>query len=419
MFASDDTSTRQDSGRVTGTWLTMPQPKLGQAGLMALLVLTSLAMPLSLDMYTPAVPHMVEHLNTNEFMVNLTLVGYYLFLAIGLLVFGPLADRRGRKPVLLGGLAAYVAGSLLCAIAPSIEMLICARLVQALDAGAADSMTNAIIKDTVVEEKRQLAISFVQLMFIIGPVAAPIVGALIVSALSWRATFWVLVAVGLLCLGMTALYRETLPPERRVHGKDAGTIVQFKAVFSNRAFAAFLPVSAMFNVPFMGYVAVASYIYESVFGLSEMGYSTFFSIVALITAVGPFAWTFASRFVSARRFYSAFSLFALASGIAMLAAGHASPVAFCLCFLVFAVAEASIRPLAVNVLLPQFDGDSGSASSAINFVHTVVGCLGMLAVHAPVGDYVDALAWTIVVSMLVSIAGWAWVQRSGIEVRGL
>ena len=84
-------------------WLERPQKNLGCVGLMTLLVCTSMMMPLSLDMYTPSVPHMAEHLSTTTSMVNLTLVGYNFFFAVGLLVFGPLSDRKGRQPVLLAG----------------------------------------------------------------------------------------------------------------------------------------------------------------------------------------------------------------------------------------------------------------------------------------------------------------------------
>lgn len=399
-------------------WLQKPQRRLGRAGLLALLVCTSLAMPLSLDMYTPAVPHMVEHLSTTEGMVNLTLVGYYLFFAVGLLVFGPMSDRMGRRPVLLAGLGIYTAASVLCALAPTVEALIAARVLQALGAGAADSMTNSVVKDAFREEKRQVALSFIQLMFILGPVAAPVLGAFVVSTLSWRATFWVLAAVGAACLGLSLLFEETLRPEERAAG-GANAVGQFREVLGDRGFSAFLAVFCLFNLGFMAYVAVASYIYVSLFGLTEMGYGMFFAATALFTTLGPFAWELFSRWLSARRFLEMLVGVGFVSGACMLVFGQAGPVAFCLPMLVFAVCEAASRPLSVNILLSQHQEGTGASSSVINFVNTVAGALGMLVVHMPAPNYVVALGATIAGCMGLALVGWLWLLRSGVSVKGV
>lgn len=83
-------------------------------------------------MYTPAIPHMTDYFDADAGTVNLTLVDYYLFFAVGLLLFGPVSDRLGRKPVLIGGVVAYVVASVLCAMAFDIWMLVVTRVLQAL-----------------------------------------------------------------------------------------------------------------------------------------------------------------------------------------------------------------------------------------------------------------------------------------------
>ena len=167
-------------------WLVRPQGKLGPLGLVVLLVTASLVTPLSLDMYTPAVPHMTEAFGTTAGTVNLTLVGSFRFFAVGLLVFGPLSDRYGRRPVLLAGVVTYTSASGLCALALDIEMLIAFRVVQALGAGAVSAVATAVVKDAFKAEKREAILSIVQVMFVVGPVLSPVVGALILQVFDWR-----------------------------------------------------------------------------------------------------------------------------------------------------------------------------------------------------------------------------------------
>ena len=139
-----------------------------------LLVITSLVTPLSLDMYTPAVPHMTEHFNTSETMVNLTLVGYFLFFAVGLLAFGPQATATDANPCCWQAFSRMRWPALLCALSVDIVMLIAMRILQALGAGAVSAVSTAVVKDAVVPERREALLSVVQVMFVVGPVLAPV-----------------------------------------------------------------------------------------------------------------------------------------------------------------------------------------------------------------------------------------------------
>lgn len=400
-------------------WLVRPQKKLGLVGLIAFLVLASTITPISLDMYIPAIPHMTEVFSTTADIVNLTLVGYFFVYAIGLLIFGPLSDRYGRKAILIAGTICYVLGGAGCALSISIEMLICFRILQAIGAAAMSTISMAVVKDAITAKKRETVLAIMQVMMITGPVLAPVIGAFILQFATWRMTFWVLATVGVICLLLSFFYEETLPKEHRYEGTVFGSIRQLGVVAKNKGFTSFLVICSLFNLPFMAYIAVSSYIYQSFFGLSELEYSYFFAIAALITILGPFIWLQASKYISARRFTTIIIGICLIAGIFMLVIGQRSPFTFFATFIVYALATACIRPYSSNILLSQQNEDTGAASSLINFTHTGVGCIGMVVAVLPWPNFVLAIASLIVgMAIMVSISWFAFL-RSSMPLKGL
>lgn len=401
-------------------WLEIPQPRLGAVGLLVLLVLGSLTAPLSLDMYTPSIPNMSNYFNTTDDVVNLTLVGYYLFMAVGLLIFGPLSDKFGRKPVLLAGLACYCLSSLACAASVSIWMLIGARVVEALSSGAMSAVCTAVVKDAIKPAYRERMLAIIQIIFVIGPVAAPIIGAGILVVANWRGVFIVLAAVSALEFLMALAFKETLPAQGRATTSLPATLARLGHVAKNRAFLFFLLITSAWEIGYMAYVSVGSYIYIDFFGFSALGFSLFFATVALTNALGPAAWLKISKNVTHRFFTSLAIVCTIVVGILILLVGRSSAFVFCGLFLVFAFFESAVRPYAVNILLAQQDSDIGSASALINCTRVFLGAVGMFLVLLPVfGTYVEATGWMIVAPMTIALAGWVALLRSRHVVRGL
>lgn len=397
-------------------WLVKPQPRLGAGGLLILLVAASLITPLSLDMYTPAVPGMARYFDTDVSLVNMTLVGYYAFFALGMLVFGPMSDKHGRRPVLLAGVGLYSVSSAACALSPTIEFLIGARIAQALGAGAISAVCTAAVKDSFQTYYREKILSVIQVLFVVGPATAPVIGAGVVAVADWRMTFWILAAIGVGCLALTVLFEETLDEKERSRGNFFHTMAQLVVVGKNPGFMTFLLLTSLFEIPFMGYIAVGSYIYVDFFGTGEVGYSLFFAVAAIVMAAGPFIWLVASKRVSVIRFTTFMLAFSIAMGIVMLLVGQSSPYAFCACFIAFAMAESCTRPYSMNILLEQQARDAGSASALMNCIRTAIGSLGMVLAALPWPNYVVGIGALIVAFMTVSFGMWAMLLRSGIPL---
>ena len=403
-------------------WLQCPQPRLGTAGIIVLLSLANITCPLALDMYTPAVPLLPEQFGTTAAMVNLTISGFYLFFTLGMLLFGPVSDRVGRKPVLVGGLAAFAVGSGLCAMAWSIQALIAFRLIQATGAGAVCAISTAIVKDCFKPEKRTALLSILQVTMVVGPVLAPLFGGFILAFSTWHMTFIVLAVVGVACVALSLLYRESLPDDERVTGGLASTFARMGVVAKNRGFMLLLIIASLFSVPFMAYVSVASYVYTGHFGTTTQEYTYFFAATAAISVLGPLMYMRASKSgITARKFTHVVVVVGLANAVALLAAGRASLLAFFGCMALFALLEASIRPYTTNILLMQNEGDAGSTSALINFAVNVFGVVGMGLVSMwSVEDYATGLAVLMVGSMAAVGLLWAYVLLSKkTHVKGL
>ncbi|GAP15934.1 drug resistance transporter, Bcr/CflA subfamily [Longilinea arvoryzae] len=399
--------------------LTVEQKSLKVPGVIFLITVLNMTAPLSTDMYMPSIPTMMAFFDTSASILNLALVGFFFFFAVGMLVFGPLSDKYGRRPVLLSGLAIYTLFSALCALSTSVWQLISFRVIEGLGAGCMVSVSTALVKDCFDVKTRGTILAIIQSMSIIAPMVAPIIGAFIARYTSWRVTFWVLFGISTTCLLVTLLLQETLPPQARYHGKPFGSIGRLIAVGKNKSFSFFLLVVAMIPTAFMAYIAVSSYIYIDFFALSETTYSLYFAINSAVLILGPILYIRANRSMATRKVVPALFTLAAVSGAAILLLGRISPLAFLLSFAPLSFCSSSIRPLSTNILLNQQDSDTGSASSLINFGNTALGSLGMVLGTLPWSNFVTGLGTIVLTCALLGLAGWILFTKSGLRLKGV
>ena len=403
----------------TDDLLISPQPRLGSLGLIIFLSVTNTLIPLSMDMYTPAVPSLPAYFDTTSAVVNMTLSGFYLFFSLGLFFFGPVCDKYGRKPVLIAGIITYTAGGMLCAAAWSIWALIGFRAIQALGAGATLTVSTAIIKDCFAGNRRMQMLALLQILAVVGPIAAPLIGGIIMQISTWRMTFIVLACIGVACCVMAGLYKESLPESERLHMGVFRSLGRLGVVARNRGFMVFLVIVSLFSTPFMAYITCASYVYIDYFGQSAQAYSYFFAASAALTLPGPISSVRILRHITERQLTNILLGMSFAACALLLVFGWRSPFLFCACFLIFAIAKATVRPYSTDLLLSQVDGDTGSASSLINFLVNIFGVFGMLAISAPWQSLITGLALIMLLSMVIALGLWiAQLRMPGLHLKG-
>jgi DHA1 family bicyclomycin/chloramphenicol resistance-like MFS transporter len=342
-------------------------------------------------------------------MVNMTLSVYFITYAAGLLFWGPLSEKFGRKPIMLVGLAVYIAASILCALAGGIEFLIFARMLQAFGGSAVTVVATAIVKDLFSGREREKVMATIMSLVVIAPMVAPVLGAFLLEFASWQMLFVVLAIFGALSVIFALFYQETL--EQKYTGSVFQSWGRMGVVLQNPRFTTLLGIFSVAPMAMMAFLAAGSYIYIEQFGMSEQQFSFVFAFNALCATVGPTLYMRLSKHIPVQTIVSGCFAIMAAGGLMVFALGHLTPWLLAPVVALVTLTVIAMRIPGTNLMLDQQDQDTGSVAALIQFFGMLMGSAGMFLVSLQPDNLIQSLG---MIQLVVGISGsvlWLLVRN--------
>jgi len=356
-----------------------PAALLPHTEFVAMVALLMALNAMAIDVILPALQQMGESLNVaNENTRQLPLTAYMAFFGLSQLIYGPLSDHFGRRPILLFGLAVYVLGSLGAAIAGDFTTLLAMRAIQGVGAGATRVIAISVVRDTFGGRRMASVMSLAMMVFMVVPIIAPIGGQGVLIIAGWRA---ILVAIGLFGLAMAIWcylrLPETLADENRRPLRIGPVAEAFVIVIGNRVAAGYAIGTGLVFGCLFGFLNSAQQIYQGTYGIGAL-FPAAFSISAVFIAISSFTNSrLVERFGMRRLSHSALLCFTAVSAflcfIAVLNHGHVPLWTFFLstlvAFTLFGFMGTNFNALAMDPL----GHVAGTASSVVSSFQTVLG----------------------------------------------
>ncbi|MFT4210295.1 MAG: multidrug effflux MFS transporter [Microbacterium sp.] len=364
--------------------------------------------PFSMDLYLPQLPQLAADLDVPAALAQATMSACMIGLGVGQLIAGPLSDRFGRRRPLLIGVTAFALLSVMCAVAPGIEVLLLARFAQGVAGSAGIVISLAVARDLFSGTELSRMLSLLLLVSGSAPVVAPLIGGQLAAVMDWRGVFWVLGGVGAALLALVVLgLPETLATGDRHTGR-AALGGHLGSVLRDRLFLAVLAATAAGGVAFFAYLSMSSFVLQDGFGLTAQTFSLVFAANATASiAGGQCSRLLVTRLGPLRMYLLGASAAALAC-VALLVlvlcgAGLAGVIA---ALLVFMFVAGTSGPNGSTLALAQHGARAGTASALLGMSTYVFG-----PAIVPLASLGGVTATTMAVVMAVAAlaaAAFAW-----------
>ncbi len=332
--------------------------------------------PLAIDMYLPAMPMLAEYLATDMPMVQNSLSVYLFGYALGLVLFGPMADTSSRRKMVIFGVSGFLLASLLLPFVSNIEQFLALRFIQAFVSSAATVVVPSAIRE-YYQKNTAKGLSYVSMIMMLAPMIAPSIGSVLLIAHSWQMIFYVLSFYSVVILLSVVKYlpeavRNTIEPD-----KEISFVTRYKIVFSNNEARFDIISSMMISLAFFAYITAIPFVYLTVFNVSEFNFSILFGITVMALMSAHFINTRLVVRKGSRKMLRYGLRCAMIASITLLVVNYFSLP------LVYTVA--SILPLmggismvAVNsdaLVITKFPEHSGTATAVIGTLRFGIGAL--------------------------------------------
>ena len=378
-----------------------------------LLAIITIVGTLAMHMFIPALPDAAKHLGASNAQMQQTITVYIVGLAVGQLIYGPMSDALGRRPMLLAGLSLYTVASLCAALAPSAPMLVGARLLQALGGCAGLALGRAVARDTATPDTAVGSMALLNLMMMIGPGVAPSMGAGLDALFGWRAIFATLAVMGLLtALGVWRLLPETGKPTGQLHWHKVRD--DYRTLLRSPQFLGFAIGGGSATTSIYAFIAAAPFIFIDQLHASKTEVGIYLGLLMAGMAVGnALARKLIQRWPLERLMLSGnlLSLCCVAILLVLALMNHITVINVVGLMMIYTLGAGVTSPAALTKALGVHTDLTGSSAGVYGFSQMAVG--GICTFGASLGNNPALSAFTVLtVACIVGQLGFRSALRN-------
>lgn len=338
--------------------------------------------PVSMAIYTPAMPELVDAFSTTEGAIKMSLSLYFAGFAVAQLLAGPASDAFGRKASTVGFLLIYLAGSVLAAMAPSIDLILAGRLIQGIGASVGITVARAVVRDQFVGKEAASIMNLIAIMLTVAPALGPTLGGLSLAAFGWKSVFLLMLGFGVISIGSVVLFlRETTIPDR-TRLRPARLFKGYAEVLSNPRFTlASLVIGGSIGALYAQSTMLPFVLIGDV-GLTPTEFGLGMLVQTGSYLAGSIALRKVSHHISGHRAVVIGLCFSATGGIVMALSVALLPPSFLSIMIPVGICTfgiAFVSPHIITVGMAPFPHIAGSASAMMGFIQMSCGFLGGLA----------------------------------------